>query len=123
MTRSSGVVYSSNTPSGAINGPDRSTTSAQHPAFNPTAIQVNSASLAAAIANGPRPIVNPSRHEFTLAVNGTPGTSTYFNIPAAEVGHIAAIELPPDPNLTDVSMSLNVWGFGDGSLAGRLGAA
>ena len=115
----SDVVYSSNTPSGAINGPGSIDNLCQHPAFNPTAIQVNSASLAAAIATGFRPIgIRPDGSTFTMAVNGTPGTSTYFNIPAGEVGHIAAIELPPNTSLTDVTMSMSVWGFGEGSLTG-----
>ena len=32
------------------------------------------------------------------------------------IGAVAAIELPRDANLTDVSMSMNVWGYGDASL-------
>ena len=34
------------------------------------------------------------------------------------MGQVAAIELPPDANLTDVGMSMNVWGYADSSLIG-----
>jgi uncharacterized repeat protein (TIGR01451 family) len=116
----SGVVYSSNTPSGAINGAASIDNLCQHPAFNPTAVRVNSASLANAINNDAwTPIgIRPNGTTFNLTRSGAVGASTYFDVPAAEVTHVAAIELPPDSNLTDASMSMNVWGYGDASLQG-----
>jgi len=113
----SGTVYSSNTPSGAISGSGSIDNLCQHPAFNPTVVQVFSASLAAAVSGGWRPIgIRPNGTTFLLTLNGSPGTLVYFEVPAAEVGHVAAIELPRDPSLTDHFMSMNVWGYGDGSL-------
>jgi uncharacterized repeat protein (TIGR01451 family) len=116
----SGVVYSSNTPSGAINGPGSIDNLCQHPAFNPTAVRVNSASLANAVNNDNwTPVgIEPDGTTFNLTVSGTVGTSTYFDVPTGDVGNVAAIELPPDTNLTDVTMSMNVWGYGDASLQG-----
>jgi uncharacterized repeat protein (TIGR01451 family) len=118
----SGVVYSSNTPAGAINGAGSIDNLCQHPAFNPTAVRVNSASLASAIADGWTPIaIEPNGDTFPLTISGSAGTSTYFDVPTSptnEIGNVAAIELPPDTNLTDVSMSMNVWGYGAVSLQG-----
>ena len=113
----SGVVYSSNTPSGAVNGSGSINNLCQHPAFDPTVVAVNSASLAAAVNGGWRPIgIRPDGSTFPLTLNGSPASTTYFEVPTAEVGNVAAIELPRDANLTDVSMSMNVWGYGDASL-------
>lgn len=113
----SGVVYSSNSPSGAINGSGSIDNLCQHPAFDPTVVAVNSASLAAAVNGGWRPIgIRPDGSTFPLTLNGSPASTTYFEVPGAEIGAVAAIELPRDANLTDVSMSMNVWGYGDASL-------
>ena len=113
----SGVVYSSNTPSGAVNGSGSINNLCQHPAFDPTVVAVNSASLAAAVNGGWRPIgIRPDGSTFPLTLNGSPASTTYFEVPTAEVGNVAAIKLPRDANLTDVSMSMNVWGYGDASL-------
>jgi uncharacterized repeat protein (TIGR01451 family) len=116
----SGVTFSSDTPSGAINGAGSIDHLCQHPGFNPTAVQVGSASLAAAInADGWAPVgIRPDGTTFTLTRSGVVGSSTYFDVPSAEIGHAAAIELPRDANLTDGSMAMNEWGYGDPSLAG-----
>ena len=116
----SGVTYASNTPSGAINGSGSIDNLCRHPAFDPTVVQVSSASLAAAISSdGWAPVgIRPDGTTFTLTRNGAPGSSAYFGVPSAEVGDVAAIELPRDANLTDVRMSMNVWGYGDASLVG-----
>ena len=117
----SGVVYSSNTPSGAINGPGSIDNLCQHPGFDPTVVQVSSASVAAAISSdGWAPVgIRPDGTTFVLTPSGPPpGSSAYFKVPSADLGHVAAIELPRDANLTDFRMSMNVWGYGDASLAG-----
>ena len=116
----SGVTYSSDTPSGAINGPGSIDNLCQHPAFDPTVVQVSSASVAAAIASdGWAPVgIRPDGTTFVLTPSGSPGSSAYFEVPSPEVGDVAAIELPRDANLIDVGMSMNVWGYGDASLAG-----
>ena len=113
----SGVVYSSNTPSGAINGSSSIDNLCQHPAFDPTVVAVNSASLAAAVNGGWRPVgIAPDGSTFPLTLNGSAASTTYFEVPTADIGQVAAIELPRNANLTDVSMSMNVWGYGDASL-------
>ena len=113
----SGVVYSSNTPSGGINGSSSIDNLCPHPAFDPTVVAVNSASLAAGVNGGWRPIgIRPDGSTFPLTLNGTPSTTTYFEVPTADIGQVAAIELPRNASLTDVSMSMNVWGYGDASL-------
>jgi hypothetical protein len=95
----SGVVYSSNTPSGPINGSGSIDTLCQHPAFNPTAVRVTSASLANAVNSDTwTPVgIEPDGTPFNLTVSGTVGTSTYFDVPAGDVGNVAAIELPRTP--------------------------
>ena len=117
-----GVVYSSSSPSGAINGSGSINNLCQHPAFDPTVVQVSSASLASAVnTDGWTPTgIEPNGTTFALTLNGTCSgcTSAYFEVPSADVGHVAAIELGPDSNLTDVSMSMNVWGYGDATLVG-----
>ncbi len=113
----SGVVYSSNTPSGGINRSGSIDNLCQHPAFDPTVIAVNSASLAPAVNGGWRPVgIRPDGSTFPLTLNGSAAPTTYFEVPTAEIGSVAAIELPRNANLTDVSMSMNVWGYGDASL-------
>jgi uncharacterized repeat protein (TIGR01451 family) len=115
----SGIVYSSNTPSGDIDGAASIDNLCQHPAFNPTAVRVTSASLALAIADGWTPIgIAPDGTTFPLTISGAAGTSTYFDVPGGQVTNVAAIELPPDTNLTDASMSMNVFGYGVASLQG-----
>jgi hypothetical protein len=83
-------------------------------------VRVNSASLANAINNDAWvPIgIRPDGTTFNLVRSGAVGANTYFDVPAVQVTHVAAIELPPDTNLTDASMSMNVWGYGDASLQG-----
>ncbi len=116
----SGVTYASDTPSGAIDGPGSIDNLCQHPAFDPTVVQVSAASVAAAISSDAwAPVgIRPDGTTFTLTRNGAPGSSAYFDVPSADVGDLAAIELPRDADLTDVRMSMNVWGYGDVSLAG-----
>jgi len=116
----SGVTYSSNTPSGAINGPGSIDNLCQHPAFDPTAVEVSSASLANAITSDSwTPIgITTAGTTFSLVQKGSTGSSTYFDVPAADLGQVAAIELPTDTNLTDVGMTMRVWGYADGSLQG-----
>jgi uncharacterized repeat protein (TIGR01451 family) len=116
---SSGVVYSSNTPSGPIDGPGSIDNLCQHPAFNPTVVQVSSASLEAAIAGGWTPTgIRPDGSTFALTREGKASSSTFFEVPAADIGDVAAIEIGRNPNLTDVGMSMDVWGYGDVSLLG-----
>ena len=66
----SGVVYSSNTPSGGINGSSSIDNLCPHPAFDPTVVAVNSASLAAGVngdggRSGSGPTARPSRSHST----------------------------------------------------------
>jgi uncharacterized repeat protein (TIGR01451 family) len=117
LDTNSGVVYSSNTPSGAIAGASSINNLCQHPAFDPTVVAVSSASLVAAVNGGWRPIgIRPDGSTFSLTLNGSAAATTYFEVSTAENGRVAAIELPPSSNLTDVSMSMSVWGYGDASL-------
>ncbi len=92
----SGVTYSSDTPSGAINGPGSIDNLCRHPAFDPTVVQVSSASVAAAISSdGWAPAgIRPDGTTFVLTPSGAPGSSAYFDVPSADVGNVAAIELP-----------------------------
>lgn len=116
----SGVTYSSQRATGAINGAGSIDDLCQHPAFNPTVVEVTAASLPAAITgDGWAPVgIRPDGTTFALTINGTPSGDTGFEVPAADVGHVAAIELPRNANLADLRMSTNVFGYGDASLAG-----
>ena len=115
-----GITFSSETPSGAINGAASIDNLCQHPGFDPTAVQVSSASLATAItADAWAPIgIRPDGTTFRLTLSGTASSSSYFDVPSADLGHVAAIELPRDANLTDGRLAMNEWGYGDASLAG-----
>jgi len=87
-----------------------------HPAFNPTALLVSAPSLADALAGGwlPKAILTDGSTISLPRIGG----SGYFEIPAADRGKVAAIELPRDPYLTDNHMSMTVFGYSDGSLQG-----
>ncbi len=89
------------------------------PAFHPTAVWVSAPSLAAAVAEGWRPtaiLTDGAEVEIPLGANA--GSSAYFDVLTGEVTEIAAIELPPNPNLTDNQLRMNVFGYGDTTLAG-----
>jgi uncharacterized repeat protein (TIGR01451 family) len=112
-------VYASNAISGDVNGAGSVVPRCQNPAFNPTTVRVTSASLAAAVGAGwlPQAILRDGT-VVNIPVSGSVGSSTYFAIPAGNVGDVAAIRLPPHPILTDVSMTLDVFGYGAASLVG-----
>ncbi len=119
LDNKSGVVYSSNTPSGDIGDPASVDNLCQNPAFNPTVVQVNSASLPQAAAGGWTPTgIRPDGSSFQLTLNGTAGTSAYYEVPSADVGQVAAILLPANSSLTDVRMSMYVFGYADKTLVG-----
>jgi uncharacterized repeat protein (TIGR01451 family) len=89
------------------------------PAFNPTAVWVSAPSLAAAVSAGWRPqaiLTDGSAIPIPLGANA--GTSAYFDLPAGVLGEVVAVALPPDPNLTDNHLSMVVFGYADGGLAG-----
>ena len=117
------AVYASSTVTGPLSSSgspsiDRLCTA---PAFNPTVVRVNSASLATAVnpPDGWRPdAILTDGTSVNLTLHGGAGTSTYFEVPVADLGKVAAIELPRDINLTDVTMSMNVWGYADDSFGG-----
>jgi hypothetical protein len=114
-----GNVYSS---------PGYHATACSAPAFHTTVIQVGSAGtggntndLGVALAAGWLPKATLTDGSvISLAATpavGAGATSAYFAIPGADVGHIAAIDLPPNALLKNQSLVLTVWGYADSSLA------
>jgi uncharacterized repeat protein (TIGR01451 family) len=116
-----GNVFGSNIQTGPItNDPANVSDLCAHPAFNPTVVQVNSANLAAAVTGGNWvPIgIETDGTPVNLVQSGSAGSTTYFSVPAAQVGNIAAILLPSNTGLEDVQMSMTVYGYAAASLAG-----
>jgi uncharacterized repeat protein (TIGR01451 family) len=111
-----GVEYPSMPVEGDVEGP-ASAPVCSEPAFHPTVVGVTSASMPTAVAENWTinliPIVGPA---VAIPASSSEGTSAYFEVPAGLVGKIAAIELPPDVDLTDVSMTVDVWGYADESV-------
>ncbi len=112
-----GSQYSSPAVSGEVNG--TAVPACAKPAFHPTVVWVGAPSLEAALAIGWKPVailVDGTRVELEKGTNGEGGT--YFDIPAADLETVKAIELPPNVQLTDNRLSMSVFGFADGSLEG-----
>jgi uncharacterized repeat protein (TIGR01451 family) len=113
----SGTTYSSLPVPGAVESgaaplcPD--------PAFHPTVVWVTAPSLGAAVAEGWRPFaILTDGEEIPIALGANSGGSAYFDIPAGEVAEVAAIELPPNGNLTDNQLRMAIFGYGDTTLVG-----
>ncbi|MBS1677372.1 MAG: DUF11 domain-containing protein [Actinobacteria bacterium] len=87
------------------------------PAFHPTVVRVESASLKGATGESWVPIaVKTDGTEVALTPGPAGETSGYFEVPAGIVGEVAAILLPPNGNLTDRTMNLDVFGYADASV-------
>lgn|GEM_PF-751175 len=88
-----------------------------NPAFHPTAIRVSAPSLVAALDAGwlPKAILTDGT-TIDIALHGSAASTAYFDIPSENLGEVAAIELPPDVNLTDNHMQMNVFGYADAAL-------
>ena len=117
----SGVVYSSNTPVGRDQRLrfDRQPVSA--PGVQPDRRRASTRRASPPRSSGGwRPIgIRPDCTTFIAHAQRPPSAPAHTSTSRrAEIGQVAAIELPPDANLTDVSMSMNVWGYGDASLQG-----
>jgi uncharacterized repeat protein (TIGR01451 family) len=89
------------------------------PAFHSTVVWVTAPSLAAATAEGWVPtalLTNGEEISLTKGANGNGGT--YFSVPAVDVPKVAAIELPPNENLTDNQLRMAIFGYADTTLVG-----
>lgn len=116
LTNSSGggatvTTYTSNAPG----------TLCQDPAFDPTVFEVTAGSLGEAVNDDSwQPtIMLENGNIIPLAAESTVSagaTSAYYEIPAADVGTVAQVNLPADPDLSDPSTNLYVWGYMDPSL-------
>ena len=109
--------YSSPPIAGAVSG--TTTPACAEPAFHPTVVWVSAPSLGAAVTAGWQPkaiLKDGSRIAIATGANGSGGV--YFDIPAAQVAEVVAIELPPNANLTDNHLKMVVFGYADGSLQG-----
>lgn len=117
-----GVVYSSSEVIGPASRFDTPVIrdNCDRPAFHPTVVQVSEASLATAVAGGWRPTgIRTDGTGFPLVLVGSgTGSSSYFTVPDAEVGDVQAITLPRDLSMTDVRLTMSVWGYADASLRG-----
>lgn len=91
-----------------------------NPAFHPTVVRVETPSLAGAVSDGWRPTgVRTDGSTFLLNLVGSgSGSATYFSVPTAEVGDVAAIRLTPHGQLVDAWLDLDVFGYADESTAG-----
>jgi uncharacterized repeat protein (TIGR01451 family) len=113
----SGTTYSSLPVPGAVE-PGAAPLCA-NPAFHPTVVWVTAPSLAAAVTGGWRPVaVLSDGEEFSITLGANSGGSAYFDIPAGKVAEVAAIELPPNGNLTDNQLRMAIFGYGDTTLVG-----
>jgi uncharacterized repeat protein (TIGR01451 family) len=111
-----GVEYPSMSVEGDVEGPTSAPVCAE-PAFHPTVVRVTSASMPGAVAeNWMINLITTNGTVVALPVSSSSGNSAYFVVPGAMVGEISAIELPPNVNLTDVSMTMDVWGYADESV-------
>ena len=118
LDNKTGVVYSSLTVSGDVDGPS-SVPVCANPAFHPTVVRVTAASLGAALAESwTARAITTDGTEIALEAGAISGSSRYFVVPAADLGEIAAIRIPPNPSLTDRAMTIDVWGYADSSLQG-----
>lgn len=109
--------YSSPPIAGPVSG--TTTPSCAEPAFHPTVLWVNSPSLATAVAEGWRPngiLKDGTRVPIATGTSGNGGI--YFDIPAAQVAEVVAVELPPNVSLTDNHMKMVVFGYADAGLNG-----
>jgi len=114
-----GDVYSSDDPSAVC----------AHPAFHTTVFQVSSpgrsgtTGLGQAVANGWAPqLLLDDGSTVTATPTSTvaaTASSAYYAVDAADVGHVAAVILPPSPGdeLENASLALTLWGYADASLA------
>lgn len=111
-------VYSSNSPTQPVDTTVDNLCA--HPAFDPTVVQVTSASLALAETddNWAPTGIDTQGNPFQLTRVGSVSASSYFTVPSTEIGKVAAILLTQDNYLTDASMSMNVFGYGDSTLIG-----
>lgn len=91
-----------------------------NPAFHPTVVRVETPSLASAVADGWRPTgIRTDGSPFSLELVGSGnGSATYFTVPTAEVGDVAAIRLSPDAKLVDAWLDLDIFGYADASTEG-----
>ncbi len=113
LTNKTGVKYSSLPVTGDVNGSASAPICAQ-PAFHPTVVRVSSASMPQAIAASWQiEYILTDGTVIPVSVGSLSGTSAFFPVPAANVGDVAAVRLPPEANLTDRSMTMDVWGYAD----------
>jgi hypothetical protein len=98
------------------------------PAFHTTIIQISSAgtggntnNLGVALTAGWLPSATlTDGTSIPLSPSpavGAGATSAYFAIPAADIGEVASIDVPPSPLLKNKSIVLTIWGYADSSLA------
>lgn len=118
----SGVSY----PSSPVTGPSNAAGQpaiddlCANPAFHPTVVRVETPSLASAVADGWRPTgIRTNGSSFSLELVGSGnGSATYFTVPTADVGDVAAIRLEPDAKLVDAWLDLDIFGYADPSTEG-----
>ena len=116
LTNQTGVQYDSLPVTGDVNGSGSAPICAQ-PAFHPTAIRVASASMPqAAAASYTIQLILTNGSVVTVPVGSISGTSAYFPVPPANVGQVTAVRIPPNSNLTDRTMTIDVWGYADPSV-------
>ncbi len=118
LTNQTGVKYSSLAVTGDVDGSASAPVCAQ-PAFHPTVVRVASASIPQAAANDwSIELIRTDGSVVTVPVSTLSGTSAFFAVPTGDIGDIAAVRLPPSNDLTDRSMTMDVWGYADSSTEG-----
>ncbi|MBN8866025.1 MAG: DUF11 domain-containing protein [Solirubrobacterales bacterium] len=116
ITNKTGVQYESLPVAGDVDGSASAPICAQ-PAFHPTAIRVASASIPQAAANSYTiELILTNGSVVTVPVGSISGTSAYFPVPPANVGQVTAVRIPPSSDLTDRTMTIDVWGYADASV-------
>lgn len=89
------------------------------PAFNPTYLRISALSLKDALDAGWRPTaILTDGSSITLPLVGTAGATSYFEVPTANRGNVAAIRLTRHADLTDRLLRLDVFGYAHGTTQG-----
>lgn len=114
----SAVKYSSLPVTGDVNGSGSAPICA-NPAFHPTVVRVASASMPqAAAGNWQIELILTNGSVVPVPVTTLSGTSAFFAVPNVNIGDVAAVRLPPNQNLTDRTMTMDVWGYADQTTEG-----
>lgn len=118
LDNKTGVKYSSPAVSGDVNG-SASAPVCANPAFHPTVVRVNSASMPqAASADWEIELILTEGTVVSVPITTLSGTSAFFAVPTGNVGEVAAVRLPPNQYLTDRGMTMDVWGYADQATEG-----